>query len=100
MTTAKFRSVYTTNSSFQKIVVLLEGYQKRWCSFCSKKCVLLRMCRWRGFVIKSDGGGWDGRKVTIFLWGGGVRFRASIFDYLSHVYTIPTTAIFSIIAKY
>ena len=39
-----------------------------------------------------------GRRLPFFLVG--VRFRASIFDDLSYVYTIPVTAIISIVSKY
>ena len=38
-----------------------------------------------GSSYKSDGNAWDWRRVFFFSLGGGVRFRAFIFDGPSHV---------------
>ena len=45
-------------------------------------------------LYKSDGGGWDGRKVTILF--GGCKVWASIFDDLSHVTQFGLEPLFSL----
>ena len=88
MPTAWFNSiVFTPSFSVFKIVVILIGYKKRWSSFFSKKSVLLCLCGWMGLVVSHKNlmvvNGMGG-KLAFFL-GEGLRFRALIFDDLSHV---------------
>ena len=55
---------------------------------------------WVGGVRYKNQMAVDGMVGRLPFFLGGVRFRASIFDDLSHVYTIPATTVISTMSKY